>query len=113
HQPVSGRTDRAGLLHPRQGWLHAPAKQLLYSQWISGLIRQVSGLAVGRRRPSQEESAYVFDPGNGKSFPSGHSAMAMAIATVLAHHVGHSAATVALYAAAGTIVFQRVDAGEH
>ena len=97
----------------RQDWLHAPAKQLLYSQWISGLIRQASGFAVGRRRPSQEETAYVFDPGNGKSFPSGHSAVAMAIATVLSHHIGHSAATLGLYGAAGTVLFQRLDAAEH
>ena len=97
----------------RQGWLHAPAKQLLYSQWISGLIRQVSGFAIGRRRPTQEESAYVFDPGNGKSFPSGHSAVAMAIATVLSHHLDHPVATVGLYGAAGSVLFQRLDSGQH
>lgn len=97
----------------RQEWLHAPAKQLLYSQWISGLIRQITGVAIGRRRPSQEESAYVFDPGNGKSFPSGHSAVAMAMATVLSHHVAHPVATVGFYGAAGSVLFQRMDSGEH
>lgn len=97
----------------RQGWLHAPAKQLLYSQWISGLIRQGTGIAIGRRRPSQEESAYVFEPGNGKSFPSGHSAVAIAIATVLSHHIGHPLATAGLYGAAGSVLFQRMDSGEH
>lgn len=97
----------------RQDWLHAPAKQLLYSQWISGIVRQGTGALVGRQRPSQEESAYVFTLGDGKSFPSGHSSVAMAIATVLSHHIDYAPATVALYAAASAVVFQRVDAGEH
>ena len=97
----------------RQEWLHAPAKQILYSQWINGLIRQSTGFVLGRRRPSQEESAYVFDPGNGKSFPSGHSAVAMSLATVLSHHIGFWPASVALYGAAGSVLFQRLDSGQH
>lgn len=97
----------------RQEWLQRPAKQLLYSQWIGAVIRQGAGYAVGRRRPTQASSAYVFDPGNGTSFPSGHSAVVMEIAAVLSHHLDWRPATVGLYALAGTVVFQRVDSEDH
>ena len=97
----------------RQDWLKAPAKQLLYSQWIGGLIRQASGRLVGRSRPFDTDDPYQFEAGEGKSFPSGHSAVAMEVATVLSHHIGYRPVSVLLYAAAATVVFQRVDSGAH
>ena len=94
-------------------WLQAPAKQLLYSQWIGGLVRQGTGRIIGRLRPNQTSDAYAFEPGTGTSFPSGHSAVAMEIATVLSHHIGSRPVSVALYGAAATVVFQRVDSRGH
>lgn len=97
----------------RQHWLQAPAKQLLYSQWIGGIIRQASGQLAGRKRPFDAADPYQFDPGEGKSFPSGHSAVAMEVATVLSHHIGYRPASVLLYGAAATVVLQRVSSGAH
>ncbi|MFC1574486.1 phosphatase PAP2 family protein [Gemmatimonadota bacterium] len=97
----------------KQRWLGEPAKQILYSQWISGLTRHATGAAVGRLRPYQSDGPFEFEPGRGKSFPSGHSAAAMEIATVLSHHLKSRIASVALYTAAATVVFQRVDDDAH
>ena len=96
-----------------QDWLHAPAKQLLYSQLINGIIRQGTGFAVGRQRPNATSDAFDFDPGDGKSFPSGHSAVIMSVATVLSHHLDWAPATAVLYGMAGSVFFQRVDSNEH
>jgi hypothetical protein len=94
-----------------QDWLQAPAKQLLYSQWIGGLGRQIAGRIVGRERPNEVEDAYVF--GDGTSFPSGHAAVAMEIAYVLSHHIGWWPASVALYGVASAVVYERVYSNSH
>lgn len=96
-----------------QDWLKDPAKQILYSQWIGGMGRQLAGRIVGRRRPHQGEGAYAFEPGEGTSFPSGHSAVAFELAYVLSHHIDLWPATVALYGLAGTMAFQRTDSNSH
>ena len=97
----------------RQEWLQDPAKQVLYSQWIGGMGRQLVGYLVGRKRPGDEEGAYAFERGEGTSFPSGHSAVAFELAYVLSHHIGRWPATVLLYGLAGSMAFQRVDSDSH
>ena len=97
----------------RQDWLHDPAKQILYSHWIGGLGRQLAGRVVGRRRPKDGFGAYDFNPGDGTSFPSGHSAAIFELAYVLNHHINKWPATVVLYGLAGITAFQRVDSDAH
>ena len=97
----------------RQDWLKDPAKQILYSQWIGGMGRQLAGRIVGRRRPHQGEGAYAFEPGEGTSFPSGHSAVAFELAYVLSHHIDRWPATVTLYGLAASMAFQRTDSNSH
>lgn len=88
-------------------------KELLYSHWIAGGSRQLVGRAVGRVRPRDGGTASTFEPGEGRSFPSGHSSTIVQLAHVLAHHIDWTPASVALYGLAGTVVFQRVDSGAH
>jgi hypothetical protein len=97
----------------QQDWLKEPAKQILYSQWIGGMGRQLVGHLVGRQRPSRDEGPYSFEPGEGTSFPSGHSAVAFELATVLSHHIDRRPISVLLYALATAMAFQRVDSGSH
>ena len=88
-------------------------KELLYSHWIAGATRQGVGRLVGRGRPKNAPDASTFDPGQGRSFPSGHSSTIFQLAHVLSHHIGWTPASVALYSAAATVAFQRIDSEEH
>lgn len=97
----------------RQDWIKNPAKQILYSQWIGGMGRQIVGHVVGRHRPSEGRGPYAFEFGEGTSFPSGHSAVAFELAYVLSHHINWRPASVLLYGLAGTMAFQRVDSNSH
>lgn len=98
----------------RQERLQLLFKELLYAHWIAGATRQAVGRVVGRARPrNSPDDAYVFDPGSGRSFPSGHSSTIMQLAHILAHHLDRTPASVVLYGLASTVVFQRVDADEH
>ncbi len=97
----------------RQERLQLMFKELLYSHWIAGATRQLIGRQVGRVRPRDGGRASTFDPGEGRSFPSGHSSTIVQLAQVLAHHVDRTPVSIGLYALAGTVVFQRVDSGAH
>lgn len=96
-----------------QDWIKIPARQILYSQWIGGMGRQLAGHIVGRHRPSEELGPYAFETGEGTSFPSGHSAVAFELAYVLSHHIHRWPASVVLFGLAGTIAFQRADSNSH
>lgn len=96
-----------------QEWLRAPARDLLVSHWIAGLTRNPVRDLVGRRRPADGEGPRTFIRGKGTSFPSGHASTIVQVAAILSHHVDRSWASVLFYAAAGTVVFQRVDDDKH
>jgi membrane-associated phospholipid phosphatase len=96
-----------------QEWLRAPARDLLVSHWIACLTRNPVRDLVGRRRPSDGEGARTFVRGEGTSFPSGHSSTIMQVATILSHHIDRRWASVLLYGAAASVVFQRVDDEKH
>ncbi len=96
-----------------QDWIKIPARQILYSQWIGGMGRQLAGHIVGRHRPSKELGPYAFETGEGTSFPSGHSAVAFELAYVLSHHIHRWPASVVLFGLAGTMAFQRADSNSH
>jgi membrane-associated phospholipid phosphatase len=97
----------------RQERLHLAAKELLYSHWIAGFTRKTAGRLVGRRRPNEGADASTFDSGEGASFPSGHTSTIFQVAHVLSHHIDRWPATVALYAMATSVAFQRLDSGAH
>jgi len=97
----------------RQERLHLATKELLYSHWIAGLTRKSVGRLVGRRRPDEGADASTFDSGEGTSFPSGHTSTIFQVAHVLSHHIDRWPATIALYAMATSVAFQRVDSEAH
>lgn len=96
-----------------QEWLRAPARDLLVSHWIAGLMRNPVRDLVGRRRPADGMGPRTFVRGEGTSFPSGHSSTIMQVATILSHHIDRRWASVLLYGAAASVVFQRVDDEKH
>lgn len=96
-----------------QEWLRAPARDLLVSHWVAGLTRNPVRDLVGRRRPSDGEGARTFVRGGGTSFPSGHASTIVQVASILSHHLDRRWASILLYGAAATVVFQRVDDEKH
>jgi membrane-associated phospholipid phosphatase len=70
--------------------------------------------SVGRSRPYQDSSQYDFDSFGGRlSFPSGHSTVAFALATVYSDAIDHPVATVGLYTLATAVAWSRLNDDEH
>ena len=68
----------------------------------------------GRPRPNQGGPVVDFDPfGASEGLPSGHSAVAFALATSLAQDIHRTWATVALYTLATGTAWSRIDQNEH
>ncbi len=69
---------------------------------------------VGRSRPDANEGSHHFRPGRfDTSFPSGHTAVAFALATTLAHEIDSDVATVALLTIAAGTAWSRVYHDRH
>jgi len=91
--------------------------QILESHIVTGGIRNVAELAIGRHRPFEGQGPYAFDPGDGTSFPSGHASVAFELAGILSHHGFRTRLGPPIWAfthfAATSIALQRVDSGNH
>jgi membrane-associated phospholipid phosphatase len=87
--------------------------QILESHAISGGIRNLAELSVGRSRPSAGRGPRHFESGEGTSFPSGHASVAFELATILSHHARWHPVTVAAYGLATVMAVQRVDSDSH
>lgn len=86
--------------------------QILETHLIAGGIKNAAILAVGRRRPHEDEGAYNFWDG-GTSFPSGHALNVFQVATILSHHSRMPSLSVFYYGLAGIIGVQRVSSESH
>lgn len=92
-------------------------RMLTESVLYSGLAVSLLKYTVGRSRPYTNEGpvtifTYSFQEAN-VSFPSGHTATAFAISTVLANRINNPFATVALYGLAGFTGYQRIYDNKH
>ncbi len=79
----------------------------------TGMITPVIGTLVGRERPTEEQGAYSFHPFEGRSFPSGHSTQAFAVASVIATSYDQFWVKATAYGAATMTAWQRVRRGKH
>jgi len=87
-------------------------RMLVESVLYTGLTVSLVKYAVGRSRPYTNEGpsdvfAYTFQEAN-VSFPSGHTAIAFTVSTVLARRIDNPIASVALYGLAGFTGYQRI-----
>ncbi len=97
--------------------LATTGRMLTESVLYSGLAVSLLKYTVGRSRPYTDEGpvtmfTYSFQEAN-VSFPSGHTATAFAISTVLANRIDNPIATVALYGLAGFTGYQRIYDDKH
>ncbi len=79
----------------------------------SGMITPVLSSLVGRERPTDDQGAYAFHPFEGRSFPSGHTTQAFAVASVIATSYDQVWVKVAAYGAAAVTAYVRVQRGKH
>ncbi len=83
-------------------------QQLLFSHLISGATMVPTRYVVGRFRPRDGTGPYVFEVGEGTSFPSGHTSTVFSLARVLSHTIDWWPASAVLYSLAGTVAYQRM-----
>jgi membrane-associated phospholipid phosphatase len=87
--------------------------QFLESHAISGGIRNLAEISVGRFRPAAGRGPRHFESGDGTSFPSGHASVAFELATIVSHHARSQPVSVLCYGLATALAVQRVDSKSH
>lgn len=91
----------------------AVARDGLTSSLIAaGAITPLLKIAVGRSRPSQTEGTFISGEG-GRSFPSGHTTQAFAIASVIASHYRSPWVKAGAYGLAGAVGWARMENDAH
>ncbi|MBV9079874.1 MAG: phosphatase PAP2 family protein [Elusimicrobia bacterium] len=103
-----------------QGWHAHNARSmetgfLLWESFLlAGASEAVLKFAVGRKRPSTTTDPYRFHPASGNaSFPSGHTTVVFAAATVLAEQYPEWYVAAPAYGVAATVGFSRLYANQH
>jgi membrane-associated phospholipid phosphatase len=109
-----------GTLFAVQGVLADSAKSketafLSYESFaLAGLTESVLKFAVGRARPSKTDDAFDFKAASGdSSFPSGHTTVAFAAATVFSEQYPSWMVIIPSYGIASAIGFSRLYANQH
>lgn len=103
----------AGLVAGRPEITRAGGR-LAASLGLAGATVQLGKLAFGRPRPEQSLDADGYNPFSGQAaMPSGHSALAFALATSLADDIHRPLATVGLYGMATAVAWSRVNDDRH
>jgi membrane-associated phospholipid phosphatase len=88
--------------------------RLAASLAVAGLTVQVGKFAFGRPRPDQSLDADGYLPFSGQvAMPSGHTAMAFALATSLSDDIHRPWATVGLYGLASAVAWSRLNDNRH
>jgi membrane-associated phospholipid phosphatase len=102
-----------GLITGNQAITRSGAR-LALSLALAGAGTQVGKFALGRPRPAQSLDADGYNPFSGQvSFPSGHTAMAFALATSLSDDIHRPWATVGLYGMATAVGWSRINDNKH
>jgi hypothetical protein len=80
----------------------------------AGATNSLLKYLVGRKRPNSVTDPFEFDPfSNNVSFPSGHTAMAFALATSVSHEVHSLPVTVGLFGASTLTGWSRINDNKH
>jgi membrane-associated phospholipid phosphatase len=115
---TAGLLAASGLMLQRRDLTRTSARvveALVYTKLVTGLAKS----AFNRTRPFAEGGPYTADPGafSGEheklSMPSGHTARAFAVASVLAHQSGRWYVSVPAYGMAASVGLERVHSGDH
>jgi membrane-associated phospholipid phosphatase len=115
---TAGVLAAGGLVLRRRAWTRTSVRvveALLYTKLVTGLAKSV----VNRSRPFVGRGPLTADPGafdsaHGKlSMPSGHTARAFAVASVLAHQAGRWYVSAPAYGVAASVGLERVRSGDH
>lgn len=115
---TAGLLAAGGLLMQRRGWTRTSVRlveALAYTKLVTGLAKS----ALNRSRPLAETSPFTADPGGFDSaheklsMPSGHTARAFTVASVLAHQSGRWYVSVPAYGMAASVGLERVRSGDH
>jgi len=81
---------------------------------LAGATSTLGKLALGRPRPSESLDADGYIPFSGQeAMPSGHTAVAFALATALSDDIHHTWASVGLYTIATGVAWSRVNDNRH
>jgi len=115
---TAGLLAAGGLAMQRRDWTRTSVRvveALVYTKVVTGLAKSV----LNRSRPFVGSGPLTADPGafssdHGKlSMPSGHTARAFAVASVLAHRAGRWYVSVPVYGVAASVGMERVRSGDH
>ena len=87
--------------------------QILEAHFVTGLGKNICQKLIGRRRPHEGEGHRSYSPGNGTSFPSGHTINIFELATVLSHHVDCLPFQAGCYLTATAVGYQRIISDQH
>ena len=115
---TAGVLAAGGLLLQRRDWTRTSVRvveALVYTKAVTGLAKSV----VNRSRPFVGRGPLTADPGTFDSaheklsMPSGHTARAFAVASVLAHQADRWYVSVPAYGMAASVGVERVRSGDH
>ncbi len=96
--------------------LERTGARLTSSITLAAVLVHAGKLIAGRDRPNVRGQAFDFRPFSGmtdKAFPSGHTAVAFALATTLSDDVDNEAATIGLFALATGTGWSRINDNKH
>lgn len=94
--------------------LQRGAGRVLGSVALAGVTTGALKFVVGRFRPDEATSQYIFRPfSNHDAFPSGHATIAFALATSLSEEIRRPWATALLYAGATGTAWSRLNDHQH
>lgn len=111
--PITAGLVAAGLISGDDGVTRAGGR-LAATLALTGATSSFMKLALGRPRPNQSLDADGYVPFSGQeSMPSGHSAVAFALATSLADDIGSPWASVGLYTLATGVAWSRLNDNQH
>ena len=115
---TAGLLAASGLLLQRRSLTRTSVRvveALVYTKLVTGFAKS----ALNRNRPFAASDPFTADPGEFSSehhelsMPSGHTARAFAVASVLTHQFDRWYVSVPAYAVAGSVGVERIRSGDH